>query len=63
MQKPAEILSSEEVAHLRHEAEAALEGQRANAQTRKERMLKVGCQPCSTFTACWYECRQWLLLL
>lgn len=46
MQKPAEILSSEEVAHLRHEAEAALEGQRANAQARKERMLKVGCQPC-----------------
>lgn len=41
MQKPAEILSSEEVARLRHEAEAALEGQRANAQARKERMLKV----------------------
>ena len=41
MQKPAEILSSEEVARLRHEAEAVLEGQRANAQARKERMLKV----------------------
>lgn len=48
MQKPAEILSLEEIARLKHEAEAALEGQRANAKERKERMLKVQQgQPCS----------------
>ena len=41
MQRPASVLSSEEVARLRHEAEAELEGQRAVAQARKEKMLKV----------------------
>ena len=35
------MLSSEEVTRLRHEAEAELEGQRAVAQARKEKMLKV----------------------
>lgn len=41
MRRPADVLSSEEVARLRHEAEAELEGQRAVAQARKEKMLKV----------------------
>ncbi len=43
MRQPAGVLSSEEIARLRHEAEAELEGQRAVAQARKEKMLKVGC--------------------
>lgn len=41
MRQPAGVLSSEEIARLRHEAEAELEGQRAVAQARKEKMLKV----------------------
>ena len=41
MRQPAGILSSEEIARLKHEAEAELEGQRAVAQARKEKMLKV----------------------
>ena len=43
MRQPAGVLSSEEIARLRHEAEAELEGQRAVAQARKQKMLKVGC--------------------
>lgn len=42
MRQPAGVLSSEEIARLKHEAEAELEGQRAVAQARKEKMLKVG---------------------
>ncbi len=42
MRQPAGVLSSEEIARLRHEAEAELEGQRAVAQARKQKMLKVG---------------------
>ena len=41
MRQPAGVLSSEEIARLKHEAEAELEGQRAVAQARKEKMLKV----------------------
>ncbi|DBA86937.1 hypothetical protein WJX79_008185 [Trebouxia sp. C0005] len=41
MRQPAGVLSSEEIARLRHEAEAELEGQRAVAQARKEKMLKM----------------------
>ena len=41
MRQPAGVLSSEEIAQMRHEAEAELEGQRAVAQARKEKMLKV----------------------
>ncbi len=43
MRQPPGVLSSEEVARLRHEAEAELEGQRAVSKARKEKMLKVGC--------------------
>lgn len=60
MRQPAGVLSSEEIARLKHEAEAELEGQRAVAQARKEKMLKV-CHaavllplqkaPCSTVCA------------
>ena len=48
MRQPAGVLSSEEIARLRHEAEAELEGQRAVAQARKEKMLKV-----------WYAFNMW----
>lgn len=41
MRQPAGVLSSEEVARLRHEAEAELEGQRAVSKARKDKMLKV----------------------
>lgn len=41
MRQPAGVLSSEEIARLKHEAEAELEGQRAVAQARKGKMLKV----------------------
>ncbi|KAL3159958.1 Cilia- and flagella-associated protein 45 [Trebouxia sp. C0009 RCD-2024] len=41
MRQPAGVLSSEEIARLKHEAEAELEGQRAVAQARKEKMLKM----------------------
>lgn len=41
MRQPAGVLSSEEIARLKHEAEAELEGQRAVAKARKEKMLKV----------------------
>lgn len=45
MRQPAGVLSSEEITRLRHEAEAELEGQRAVAQARKEKMLKVAMPP------------------
>ena len=41
MRQPAGVLSSEEIARLKHQAEAELEGQRAVAQARKEKMIKV----------------------
>lgn len=41
MRQPAGVLSPEEIARLKHEAEAELEGQRAVAQARKEKMLRV----------------------
>ena len=41
MRKPADVLSAEEVAALRHKAEADLEDKRAVSKARKEHMLKV----------------------